>query len=291
VRQLTVADLTDIIELQEAVTAGLPVGFIRSKTESELLAYLDGTLGVAYGVVERGIVEGAALLAMALLRIPDENHPNNGLPFPLVPAEDWPLCACFLENTMVLPAARGRGYQRTLLDARLSRAASAKMRWICAGVQLQNSVSWANLLAEGMAIAGIRFDPGYPVIGVLGSFDALLTSDPSDQVSVRAHDHTGHQAALQDGYIGVGLARDGAVLYQRLSSHGVRGTTSEADVRAPGVAHAEKDAVSCSDICETDHYVHPRPHIATPATCIRDCSPPRLPIRNRYPTATGTWAS
>jgi len=57
--------LTDIVELQATVTAELPVGFIRSKAESELRAYLDGTLGVAYG-----IAEGTALVAMSLHRRP-----------------------------------------------------------------------------------------------------------------------------------------------------------------------------------------------------------------------------
>jgi hypothetical protein len=218
VRQFTVADLPAMVALQEAVTAKLPVGFIRSKTESEVHAYLDGTHGVAFG-----IVEDSALLAISLLRVPDENHSNAGLPFPLVPEEDWSLRACFLENTMVLPAVRCRGYHRILLYARLSHAALAKMRWICAGVHLQNCVSWANLLAKGMAIAGIRFDLGYPIIGLLSSFDALaLTSDSSDQVSIRRQDPSQHQAALQDGYIGVRLASDGAVIYQRLSSHGLR---------------------------------------------------------------------
>ena len=222
VRLLTVADLPAMVALQKAVTAKLPAGFVRSKTESEVRAYLDGTHGVAYG-----IVEGSALLAISLLRVPDENHPNAGLPFPLVPEEDWSLCACFLENTMVLPAARGRGYHRILLRTRLSHAASTKMRWICAGVHLQNSVSWANLLAKGMAIAGIRFDLGYPIIGLLSSFDALaLPSDSNDQVSIRAQDPSQHQAALQDGYIGVRLVSPGAVIYQRLSSRGMRPTTS-----------------------------------------------------------------
>lgn len=222
VRLLTVADLPAMVALQKAVTAKLPAGFVRSKTESEVRAYLDDTHGVAYG-----IVEGSALLAISLLRVPDENHPNAGLPFPLVPEEDWSLCACFLENTMVLPAARGRGYHRILLRTRLSHAASTKMRWICAGVHLQNSVSWANLLAKGMAIAGIRFDLGYPIIGLLSSFDALaLPSDSNDQVSIRSQDPSQHQAALQDGYIGVSLASDGAVIYQRLSSRDMRPTTS-----------------------------------------------------------------
>jgi hypothetical protein len=222
VRQLTLADLPAMVALREAVNAKLPAGFISSKIESEVRAYLDGTHGVAYG-----IVEGGALLAVSLLRVPDENHPNAGLPFPLVPEEDWSRWACFLENTMVLPAARGRGYHRILLDARLCHAASAAMRWICAGIHLQNSLSWANLLARGMAIAGIRCDLDYPIIRLLSSCDAVaLTSDSSDQVSISAQDPSQHQAALQDGYIGVRLASDGAVIYQRLSSHGVRRTKS-----------------------------------------------------------------
>ena len=245
-RQLTVADLPAMSALQETITAGLPVGFVRSKTESEVRAYLDGTHGVAYG-----IVEGRALLAISLLRIPDENHPNAGLPFPLVPEEDWSLCACFLENTMVLPAARGRGYHRILLRARLSHAASAKMRWICAGVHLQNSVSWTNLLAKGMAITGIRFDPGYPIIGLLRSCDAPgLTSDSSDQLSVRAQDPSQHQAALQDGYIGVRFASDGAVIYQRLSSHDVRPTTSMRLKESPRILNKLQFRESALFMCQ-----------------------------------------
>ena len=231
-RQLTVADLPQIAELQAAVTAGLTAGFIRSKSESELRANLDGTLGAAYGIVEAG-----ALVAMSLLRIPSEKHPNPGLRFALESAdvvvaaglgetlveEDWSLYTCFLEHAMVLPTARGRGYQRALLDARLAHAASAKMRWVCAGVHFQNSVSWANLLAKGMAIAGIRFDPGYPVLGLLRSLDArVFTSDSSNRAPVSAHDAFQHQAALQNGYIGVRLASDGAVIYQRLLLHGDR---------------------------------------------------------------------
>src|SRR5262245_27657337 len=214
VKQLKVTDLSAMVAIQEAVTADLPMGFVRSKAESEFRAYLDGTRGIAYG-----IVEGSTLLAISLLRIPDENHPNAGLPFPLVPEEDWSVCACFLENTMVLPAVRGRGYHRVLLRARLAHAASLKMKWICAGVHLQNSASWANLLAKGMAITGIRFDLGYPMIGLLRSCDALaLPSDSNDQVWIRAQDPWHHQAALQNGYIGVRPGSDGSVIYQRLFS-------------------------------------------------------------------------
>ncbi|MFO1351167.1 MAG: hypothetical protein U1F68_11055 [Gammaproteobacteria bacterium] len=215
-KRLTVTDLEAIVALQEAVRAGLPLGFIRSKDASELRAYLDDTLGVAYGIAEEG-----ALLAMALLRVPHENHPNGstGVPFPIVPAADWPLRACILENSMVVPAARGRGYQRALLAARRAHALSVRMKWICAGVHLQNVVSWANLLASGMAIVGIRFDRGYPIVGLLGSVDGqALASSARDQVAVRMDDPSQHQAALRDGYIGVRRAAADRVIYQRAAA-------------------------------------------------------------------------
>jgi hypothetical protein len=211
-RQLTPADLARMVELQAAVTAGLPAGFIRPKTARDLASFVDGTLGVAYG-----IVEGAALSAVSLLRLPSGHHPHKSRPFPLVPEEDWPLSACFLESTMVAPVARGRGYQRALVDARLSHAASVGMRWVCAGVHLQNAVSWANLLSRGMAIAGIRLDLGYPLLGLLRALAGpALSSDPCDRITVCAQDHAQHQLALQAGYIGVHLTPDGAVTYRKL---------------------------------------------------------------------------
>jgi hypothetical protein len=220
--RLETTDLANVLALQDAVSAGLPPGFIRGKSKSELRSYLDGTLGVAYGIVEEG-----ALWAVSLLRVPDEDHPNEGLPFPLVPDEDWPLYACFLENAMVLPAARGRGHQRAMFDARLAHAIQAEMRWVCGGVQLENAVSWKNLLGKGMVIAGIRFDLGSPVIGVLGSFDPMaLATDSSDQVRVSAPDHARHRAALSDGCIGVRVAADGAVIYQRLRGSTCRSSTA-----------------------------------------------------------------
>ena len=211
-RLLTIDDLPHIIELQRAVAAELPEGYIRPKTESDLRAYLDGPLGAAYGVVQAD-----DLLAMSLLRIPNERNPNcASVPFPLVPRDDWPLRACFVESTMVLPGARGRGFQRALLSARLLHAASAQMRWICAGVHLGNTVSWTNLLAKGMAIVGTRSEAGYPVIGLLrGVGELALASDSSDRVSAKAHDSGVVQAVLDDGYIGVRMASDGAVVFHR----------------------------------------------------------------------------
>jgi hypothetical protein len=220
VRRLAIGDLTGSLDLQAAVGDGLPAGFIRPKTEEELRAYLDGTLGVAYGIVERD-----ALTAMALLRIPDERHPNTGPVFPLVPEADWPLFACLLESAMVRPAARGRGYQRTLIDVRLLHAAMSRMRWVCAGAALRNAASWANLLASGMAVAGIRFEPGSPVLGLLRSLDPLrLTTAADDWVTVPGDDAARHHAALLGGYLGVRLLPGRIVVYNRLLSPDARGT-------------------------------------------------------------------
>lgn len=208
--RLTPDDLPAVVALCDAVAAPLPAGFIRAKSPDDLRGYLDGRLGAAYGVVECG-----ALVAVSLLRVPAATHPNEGPAFPLVPETDWPLHACFLENAMVRPEARGRGHQRALLDVRLAQAASAGMRWVCGGVQLRNRVSWRNLLALGMVIAGIRFDLGAPVIGVLRSVDGTAPgSDQRDRVVVGADDADRHQATLAAGYVGVRVTGDG-VVYQR----------------------------------------------------------------------------
>jgi hypothetical protein len=93
---------------------------------------------------------------------------------------DWPLRAAFLENSMVRPASRGRGHQRALIAARADHARAVGRRWLCAGVQLGNRVSWTNLLIFGMSIVGICLDLGYPIIGLLRPLGSrLLGVDPA----------------------------------------------------------------------------------------------------------------
>jgi hypothetical protein len=68
-----------------------------------------------------------------------------------------------------------------------------------------------------MVIVGIRFDPGYPIIGLLKSTDvSALDVDADDQVRVDGGDEAGHGSILEDGYVGVRLAADGGVVYHRL---------------------------------------------------------------------------
>lgn len=212
VRQLAMPDMLDVFDLEGSVVALAPEGFIRPKDDGEVHGYLDGTLGAAYGVID-----DAGLSAVSLLRLPSAAHANGGpMPFPRVPAEDWQHHAAFLENTMVRRSARGRGYQRMLLDARIDHAERAKMRWVCSGVHLDNVVSWSNLMMKGMAIVGIRFDPGYPVIGLLKGFaPGTLQSDPNDHVLVPLADARRHEVVLDAGYVGVRPIGD-TVVYQRL---------------------------------------------------------------------------
>jgi GNAT superfamily N-acetyltransferase len=216
IRRLSLADLPALIELRATIMAGLSPGFVWPRTEAQLCAYLDGT-GAAFGVAG----SNGTLDACALLRLPDAGQNNPGPVFPLVPKADWPLRACGLEGTVVRPAVRGRGLQRALVDARLAWAASTRMRWACAGVRLENAVSWANLLARGMVIVGIRFDPGYPILGLLRPLGSqALRCEPNDRVAVGAGDPSGHQAALESGHVGVRLAGDRMVIYERLSLPG-----------------------------------------------------------------------
>lgn len=221
IRRLTPADLPALLELRTTAAAGLPAGFIWPKTEAQLRAYLDGA-GAAFGVSS----SNGALSACALLRLSGSGRANPGPAFPLVPEADWPLRACGFEGTVVRPAARGRGLQRALVAARVARAARMGMRWACAGVRLENAVSWANLLAQHFVIAGMRSDLGYPVLGLLRPLEAeAVRTDPGDRLPVGAGDPASHQAALDAGYVGVRLAPDGSVTYERLISRTASGSS------------------------------------------------------------------
>jgi len=210
VRRLAPDDLPGLVDLQRAVAEDAPPGFLFGKTAAQLAARLDGSAGAAYG-----IQHGASLVAAALLALPAPGRANGEPRMQVVPPEDWALRACFLENSMVLPAARGRGYQRVLVDARFAHAAAAGMRWVCAGIALDNVASWRNLLASGFVVADVRLDFGYPLIALVRSIEpGALASDPRERREVAVGDAVGHEAALRAGFVGVRLA-SGVLVYER----------------------------------------------------------------------------
>jgi GNAT superfamily N-acetyltransferase len=212
--RLSPRDLPAMLALAAAAAPTLPPGFVLPRGAAELDAYLSGARGAAFG-----IARGGQLLAMALLRLPHPNEaPPPGLRFPRVPAADWPGGCCGMEAALVHPAARGRGFQRALLAARLAHAGRAGARWAIAGTRLANVPSWRNLLAAGFAIVGQRHDMGAPLIGLLRGVAAPLDTLPADLLLVDAADAMGHDAALAAGLVGVALEADGRVLYRRAAA-------------------------------------------------------------------------
>jgi GNAT superfamily N-acetyltransferase len=215
VRQLERGDMLRIARLTAAVRADVPQGYLRDKPQDELLGYLNGTRGVAFGVIE-----AENLVAMALLKIPSEPYPNDiSDPFPFIEPEHWRVGTAMLEYAMVLPSARGRGLQRRLMQARLNQAAAAHMQWACTGMVFRNTVSFTNALRCGMTIVGTRVNGNVPVIGLLKPLTALvseqLRTDANDELHVSMQDFAQHVAALNRGYLGIGVTRAGVVRYQR----------------------------------------------------------------------------
>jgi hypothetical protein len=64
----------------------------------------------------------------------------------------------------------------------------------------------------------MRRDYGFPVIGLLYCYDrSALACDPADARRVPLDDVSAHEAAFQEGWVGVRVEPDGTVVYQRRS--------------------------------------------------------------------------
>jgi hypothetical protein len=61
-----------------------------------------------------------------------------------------------------------------------------------------------------------------------------LATDPGDPLRVSATDPARHRAALDDGRIGVHVAADGAVIYQRLRGSSARRSAAGASAQRAG---------------------------------------------------------
>ena len=87
-----------------------------------------------HGVAAYGVVKASALLAIELLRIPDENHPNAGFSFHLV-TEEAGRSMCASARTRWFYQRHGPVGFNECLSPQLPHAASAKL-WVCAGAHL-----------------------------------------------------------------------------------------------------------------------------------------------------------
>jgi GNAT superfamily N-acetyltransferase len=212
-RMLSTSDFDAAVTLQRNVATSVPAGYVRLKDERELLAYLNGEVGVAFGIFDDDV-----LLATALVRIPSPEHPNAPEMLPRVlPASDWPQHTAILENALVAPRARGGGYQRLLLASRIEYAKAVGMRWIGGGSRFENIFSWRNMLAFGMTIVGVRVHEGNAYMGLLKPIeqnDALPVSAKDLRLVPTQHAKE-HIRALDANYVGTRLTSFGCVVYQR----------------------------------------------------------------------------
>lgn len=208
--RLNQADLPTLLRLIAEEAASLPPDFLQARGEPELLGYLDGSRGQAFGVFE-----GQALQAMALLRLPAKGDFAGSPAFPLVPTPDWPQGTAFLESTLVRRWARGHGLQRRLIKARAIAAEAAGRRWLCTGVHPENVVSWRNLMRSGLLLVGCRPEPAPARFGFLRPLNgASLPLRPGTVRRVHGDNLKDLQSALAVGLIGAALEPDGSLLFR-----------------------------------------------------------------------------
>jgi GNAT superfamily N-acetyltransferase len=201
-RTLRGRDLARVLQLQQAVLPTVQPGHMRLRGPDELATYLNGTAGLGFGVVE-----GDALVAMTLLRVPGARRPSAGAPYPRVPPADWPLDTAMVEGILVHPAARGRGHQRALVARCRDAAATIGMRWLCAAVHAGNEISLRNMLRVGFAATGVRQIAPGPMLALLMAADGTpLATDPDDEAHCDLHDPDDLQACFAQGYTGLAVA-------------------------------------------------------------------------------------
>ena len=202
-------DAMDAQRLQARIALATPPGHLRDRTRDEFADIFSGKRGAAFGMRD----DAGELIAMGLL-VTMDGRPD-GPSFPRIPAEDWAQHCAFMESTMVLPHARGRGYQRLLLHMRMAEAKARGVRWFCAGVHRSNAPSLRNLIATGFAVVGMRGDC---VFGLLRRADgAPLAMDAEDLKCAPLAAAEPHQRALRGNYIGVRTHGD-ALVYARSST-------------------------------------------------------------------------
>lgn len=200
IRRLNHGDLQQVLKLQSDSLANLQKGTIHPKSEVEIIQYLNGSVGVVFGIEKKSVI-----IAFSILQTPNIENPNRGLKFKIIPNDDWLYHTCFIENTIVDKNFQGRGFQKLLIDIRISVAIDKGMKWICAGVKFDNIKSWKNLLSKGMAIVDFRKDRGYLTLGLAQKLNQEPLTLYTEQKIVALDDEGAHQNALSEGFVGIDL--------------------------------------------------------------------------------------
>jgi len=208
--RLNPGELPAIQRLFAEEAPGLPDGFVQPRGEIELMAYLDGSAGQAFGAFDDRLLQ-----AVGLLRLPGPDACAGQPAFPFVPSADWPQLTAFGECVLVRKWARGRGHQRALIKARALAAQAAGRRWFCAGVHVENRRSWRNLLLSGFLLVGCREEPGQARFGLLRPLNgASLALRPRTVERVALENLAGLQAALAQGLVGAALDGEARLLFR-----------------------------------------------------------------------------
>ncbi len=159
-----------------------------------------------------GAFDGNHLVGYGALCLPGADGPVRGADH-LLPLSDLPRVA-HLSSAMVLPAYRGRGLHRWLLQRRIEIAVGLGRRHLVSTAAPKNHCSWGNMVRAGLAIKRlITVGDGLLRCLIHRDLDSQVHFDAEALVICDCTDIEHQRALLADGYWGCGKGRyaDGRV--------------------------------------------------------------------------------
>ncbi|MEC8067010.1 MAG: GNAT family N-acetyltransferase [Pseudomonadota bacterium] len=203
-------DIPNIVDLQDTVIEGLPSHkkhFIAKRSKEDFLRFMH------QGGQIIGLKDGEDLVAYSIVHFPQTNE-ETGFD-PKIATPELNTCA-LLKSTVVHPDFRGRGLQKTLIDARLEQAALAGKETAICEVDIQNAASIKSLMSKGFTIrdAGVSPVDGMPSVYMYKSLTQVQAHGTSNALQlVAVEDWAKHCHLLKNGHVGVDYF-DGFITYQ-----------------------------------------------------------------------------
>ena len=197
VSTLTVSDLPQIKELQQAVLAALPdKNILQPLSDEELLNILGGN-----GLMIGAFVEGKLIAFRALLK-PDEHEDEHlGLD---IAAKDLSR-VLYQEISNVHPNYRGFGLQKTLANIIMTQVDLNQYDWVCATVMPYNIASLKDKFAQQMQIFALKYKYGGKLRYVFGKSLQDNLERTGEPVFISMGDVEQQQYYLKNGYYGIAM--------------------------------------------------------------------------------------
>jgi len=157
----------------------------------------------AQGVVLGCVCDGR-LVAMSLLTLPSAAHPQTGMVDMCLDADLDDIAV--LKGAIVHPAFRGNGLQKIMTEARIVQARAQGRNHLISEICVENMHSWQNLMACGLGIHSLSFDPAdgamlynmhVTATRLRGSFNSVAG------VAVKKNDLAAQKKLTAAGYVGV----------------------------------------------------------------------------------------